>query len=100
MDKFIMDVELPDGTEKEIELDVSSLGDIDSYDSADLKEEIKYLIKKTVSGIMANQKDLDVNLKSFGSSFFLYLLGLIKRNKIASFIIFLMNICTFYFNMI
>lgn len=46
MNKFIMDVELPDGTEKEIELDVSSLGDIDSYDSADLKEEIKYLIKK------------------------------------------------------
>lgn len=46
MNKFIMDVELPDGAEKEIELDVSSLGDIDSYDSADLKEEIKYLIKK------------------------------------------------------
>lgn len=46
MNKFIMDVELADGTEKEIELDVSSLGDIDSYDSADLKEEIKYLIKK------------------------------------------------------
>jgi len=46
MDKFIMDVELPDGEEKEIELDVSSLGDIDSYNEKEMFEEIRNLIKE------------------------------------------------------
>ena len=46
MEKFIMDVELADGTEKEIELDVSSLKSPDLYDEKEMLEEIKYLIKK------------------------------------------------------
>lgn len=46
MEKFIMDVELADGTEKEIELDVSSLKSPDLYDEKEMFEEIRNLIKE------------------------------------------------------